>query len=316
MRNSYIVNISAFASAAVILLTACKEKEVKALNGGHQETVLDSSVKSLTQAVNRKVVASIPVIAGVAGSRIFTTEVNGVVTYDTRNQTSISSRVAGRIEKLLIKYNYQPVSKGQLIMEIYSPDLAAAQREMLFLAAGNDADMLTRAKEKLQLAGMQPAQINEVLRSGKILYRIPVYSSSNGYILEKTAAAPSAASAAPAAEGDGMGGMGSSSSAPATAVAPAAPASPVLLREGQYVAAGQSIFTIYQPDRLVAEFAFPPKLASSIKTGQPMLFFPNDNNQQMISGTVGLIEPVFRSGRISHWPVYTCIRAGFSPDNS
>ena len=301
MRNSYIVNTTTlFLSAAVLLLAACKEKAATDMKGGHKEAVVDSAVRNLTRPANQQVVANMPVITAVQGAKIFSSEVNGVITYDTRNQTSIASRVAGRIERLLIKYNYQPVKRGQLIMELYSPDLAAAQRELLFVAA-NDQSMLDRAKEKLVLAGMQPGQINEVLRTGKILYRIPVYSNSDGYILEKTAAAapaPSVASAAPAqaAGGDGMAGMGGGAASPAAASAAAPAASPVMLREGQYVAAGQSLFTIYQSTRLVAEFAFPPVLASKMKPGQSLLFYPNENSNDMQSGKIGLIEPVFRNG--------------------
>ena len=97
------------------------------------ETAIDSSLKHLLKPVNEQVVSNISVIKPDEGTKIFSMQVQGIITYDTREQTSISSRVSGRIERLLIKYNYQPVKKGQLIMEIYSPDLAAAQRELLFI---------------------------------------------------------------------------------------------------------------------------------------------------------------------------------------
>jgi len=314
MRNNYIVKIS-ICAVAVLLLAACKEKAATAAKAGHHETPVDSSVAHLTQSVNRQVVSAIPVLTAVPGTRIYSAEINGVVIYDTRQQTSIASRVAGRIEKLLIKYNYQPVRKGQLIMEIYSPDLAAAQRELLFVAKHNAA-MLGSAKEKLLLAGMQLAQINEVLRTGKILYRIPVYSNNNGYILEKSAAtavpAPAAISAAPAA-GDGMSGMAGGGAATASKPAAAPAGSPVLLREGQYVAAGQSLFTIYQNDQLVAEFAFPPAFSAAISTGTSILFHLNENDGQMQSGKIGLIEPVFRNGENFTLARVYLVNAGFQP---
>jgi len=291
MRNSYIVS----SIAVVLFFISCKEKTAPA-PGGHKETVIGSDVKQLTQPVNQQVVASIPVLKGVYGSRIITHDVKGIVNYDTKNQTSISSRVSGRIEKLLIKYNYQPVKTGQLIMELYSPDLAAAQQELLYLAGTNDTAMLQRAKEKLQLAGMQPAQIAAVLRSGKILYRVPVYSPASGFILEKTGAPVVNAPQTAAPAGDGMSGMGGTS-APVNSSANSTPtANPVLLREGQYVNAGQSIFTIYQSGQLLAEFAFPPALAAKIKSAQPLLFWSNENNTDMFSGKIGLIEPVLRNG--------------------
>ncbi|MBC9915571.1 efflux RND transporter periplasmic adaptor subunit [Chitinophaga varians] len=300
MRNNYIVNINILSVAALALLTfaACQRKPAQTHATGHAQTP-DSSITALTQPVNARVIATIPVIKATSGTRIHTAEVSGVITYDTRRQTSIASRVGGRIERLLIKYNYQPVSKGQLIMEIYSPDLAAAQRELL-LVAQQDGPLLSAARQRLQLLGMQPAQIDQVLKTGRILYRIPVYSNANGYILEQSgAAAPTAAAPAAAAPaGDGMSSMGGGGgSAPATAT-PAAPANtPVMLREGQYVSAGQSLFTIYQADNLVAEFSFPSTLAAKIKAQQRLLFYPVHDKNAMQPGTIGLIEPVYRNGQ-------------------
>lgn len=293
MKNSYIVSVI----AVVLFFISCKEKTAPAHIGGHKETIIGNDVKQLTQPANQQIIASIPVVNGIPGSRIITNEINGIVNYDTRHQTSISSRVSGRVERLLIKYNYQPVKKGELIMELYSPDLAAAQHELLYLAGTNDAAMLQRAKEKLQLAGMLPAQIADVMRSGKILYRVPVFSPASGYILEKTSVAPvvnSPQTAAPA--GEGMSGMVGTSTPVNSFTANPPAATPVLLREGQYVTAGQSIFTIYQSGQLLAEFAFPPAMAAKIRNGQPLLFWRNENKTDMFTGKIGLIEPVFRNG--------------------
>ncbi|NLR68917.1 efflux RND transporter periplasmic adaptor subunit [Chitinophaga varians] len=297
MRNNYIVNINILPVAALVLLglAACQRKPAQTHAAGHAQTP-DSSITALTQPVNARVIATIPVIKATSGTRIHTAEVSGVITYDTRRQTSIASRVGGRIERLLVKYNYQPVSKGQLIMEIYSPDLAAAQRELL-LVAKQDGPLLSASRQRLQLLGMQPAQIDQVLKTGRILYRIPVYSNANGYILEQSSAAvPTATAPAAAPAGDGMSSMGGGS-AP-TAATPAAPANtPVMLREGQYVNAGQSLFTIYQADNLVAEFSFPSTLASKIKTQQRLLLYPVHDKNAMQPGTIGLIEPVYRNGQ-------------------
>ncbi len=300
MRKNYIANISGGMLLTAVLLSACESKTTAPpAKEGHQEQRIDSSVAALAQPVNMRVVASMPVVSATTGTRIFTTVANGVVTYDTRNQTGIASRVGGRIERLLIKYNFQPVQKGQLIMEIYSPDLAAAQQELLF-AAQRSPDMLAGAKQRLLLLGMQPAQIGSVLQTGKIIYRVPVYSPAGGYILEKTAAATAAPSAAaPAAPtGDGMGEMGAGGGSAAPASAPAAPANaPVMLREGQYVSAGQSLFTIYQAQNLVAEFSFPPALAAHLRQGQKLLFHPVSDKALLQPGHIGLIEPVFRNGQ-------------------
>lgn len=266
------------------------------------ETAIDSGLKHLLKPVNQQVISNISVIKPERGTKIFSIQVQGVITYDTREQTSISSRISGRIEHLLVKYNYQPVKKGQLIMEIYSPDLAAAQRELLFIYQSDKNDpMLQKAKERLSLLGMQQAQIQQVLKTGKISYRIPVYSNATGYILDNTATA-NASTAAPAASpqssvsDDGMGAMGSSGNAASNSRASTAAASAVMLREGQYVGAGQSLFTIYTNKNLIAEFAFDPSVSPQIKKGQKLLFYEPSDKQTVYTGTVGLIQPVFKEG--------------------
>ncbi|NLR77938.1 efflux RND transporter periplasmic adaptor subunit [Chitinophaga eiseniae] len=298
MRNNYIASLLPGMALMACGLVACQGQPGTAKHAeGYHEPVIDSNIARLARPVNEQVIASIQIIRPESGSRLYSLTAYGVVTYDTRHETSIASRVAGRIERLLIKYNYQPVKKGQLIMEVYSPDLAAAQRELLYVAR-QQPDLLPAARQRLQLLGMPPLQIDQVLKTGNILYRIPVYSNSDGYILEKTAAAaptPPAAGTA-AASSEGMGGMeGGIGATPLPA--PAAPAaSPVLLREGQYVSAGQSLFTIYQAQNLVAEFSFPSQIAANIRQGQQLLFYPGADKKRLQPATIGLIEPVFRDG--------------------
>lgn len=338
MRKKYIANIVFVFFIASVGFVSCKNKSGKDMHAGHgqaqeytcpmhpqiirdapgkcpicgmdlvpktsnKELLIDSSIVSLAKPVNAQVISSIPVISPESGTRIFSVEVKGTITYDTRNQTSIASRTSGRIEKLYIKYNYQPIRQGQLIMEIYSPDLAAAQRELLFIArTGTDDNMLSKAKQRLLLLGMQPVQISQVLKTGNILYHVPVYSTASGYILEKQLAAASVnnssvAATNPGSGADGMDNMGGSTTTTSVGSSTSVSSStPVLLREGQYVSAGQSLFTIYRTGSLVAEFAFKPEIAAHIKKGQKLVFRTSNAKEEVYTGSIGLIQPVVRSG--------------------
>src|SRR5688500_1644484 len=108
----------------VITATACGER-VKHENA-HAHT-MDSAVATQIRAINGQLSSSVKTISPETGVRIFSVQLDGVIAYDQRRQQTISSRVGGRIEKLFIRYNYQPVRRGQMIMQVYSPDLAAAQ---------------------------------------------------------------------------------------------------------------------------------------------------------------------------------------------
>lgn len=316
MRKNYIVDnvkhveplklraypLAAVLTIGVLLMSACTGNK-KDKNAAHVDpgvVNIDSNLSHLLKPSNEQVVSTLPVIKADYGTKIFTEEAQGIINYDTRNQNSVASRVSGRIERLLIKYNYQPVKKGQLIMEVYSPDLAAAQQELLFLKRSEtDLTLLNRAKQRLMLLGMSASGVNQVLRTGKVNYRIPVYSNADGYILEKSAAAtPGAApSASPsAAGGDGMSGMGASSGSTASPAAAAPVNTPVMLREGQYVSAGQSLFTIYNADKLVAEFSFKPSLASLVKRGDKFVFYKTADKSTIQTASIGLIQPVFKDG--------------------
>jgi len=303
---------SALLLIGILTLSSCGRNK-KNVHGAHEDLSvvhIDSNLSHLLKPSNEQVVSSLPLIKAEYGTKIFTEEVQGVVGYDTRNQGSISSRVSGRIERLLIKYNYQPVRKGQLVMEIYSPDLAAAQQELLYLKRSDgDERMLERAKQRLMLLGMSGGAINQVLATGKVNYRIPVYSHLDGYILEKSAAAASQASPlSPAASsssssssaGDEMDNMGGGSSSPAASVASPGSASPantpVLLREGQYVNAGQVIFTVYNAERLIAEFSLKPALAALLKKGHRFAFYKTADKQSIQNAEIGMIQPVFKNG--------------------
>lgn len=309
MKKNYIVKpgtnirmLMGLATVSVLLLSACKEKKKVDVHHDPAKVNVDSNLFHLLKPSNEQVVSSLPMIKAEYGTKIFTEEVQGIINYDTRNQHNISSKIGGRIERLWIKYNYQPVKKGQLIMEIYSPDLAAAQQELLFISrTGNDPVMLNKGKQRLMLLGMTPAGISALLKRGTPSYRIPVYSNISGFILEKSAT--TAASASPTSSsalvtaGDGMASMAGAETASAAPVVPAAPVnSPVLLREGQYVSAGASLFTVYSSDQLVAEFSLKAALAAHLRVGSKFVFYKTSDKTESQTAKIGLIQPTFKNG--------------------
>ena len=272
------------------------------VNKAHGGSV-DSNLLPLLKPVNEQVISSMPTIEVESGTRIFSIPVQGVITYDTRKQETVASRVAGRIERMYVKYNFQPISKGQLVMEIYSPDLAAAQRELIYLSRlGNEKAMLEKAKQRLSLLGMQPAQIAQVLRTGKPLYRVPVFSPASGYIVEKNLDQNSGSNPVPVASSSsggmvGMSGSSSNSNLTSATQQPQVNQSPVLIREGQYVGNGETIFTIYQANNMVAEFSLDPTLATEVKRGQKVVYHTMADPKNVQAGTIGLVEPTQRNGQ-------------------
>jgi membrane fusion protein, copper/silver efflux system len=304
----FVASLSGYLLYRKVLDGNVFDRKERRSHSSHQiagtETPIDSSLISLIKPVNEQVIANIPVIKAENSTRIFSVPVQGTITYDTRNESRISSRIAGRIERMYIHYNFQPVKKGQLLLEIYSPDLSAAQRELLLIyqSEGN-SPMLERAKERLSLLGMQAAQVQQVLRTKNILYKIPVYSNASGYILEKqvvtsTSAISNASSTSTEVEGEiNMGGMTNSSNSGANSSSNTiSQGTPLLTREGQYVGPGETLFTIYNTSSQVAEFAFEPSLTSEVRKGEKLVFYRTSDPETVFTGIIGLIQPTFRQG--------------------
>ena len=295
---------SALLLLTVLLLVSCQPKPKK----DHHDigkVEVDAKLKALIAPSNEQVVAKAAVVEASYESKILTAEVQGIVNYDTRSETNVASRVGGRLEKLYIKYNYQPVKKGELLFEIYAPDLAAAQQELIYLSQSvGDQELLAQAKQRLLLLGMNHQTIQQVLQTKKVNYRIPVYSPADGYILEKQLANNNAISStapinAESSGGDGMSGMsgGGNSATSSSVPTPQVDNSPIMLREGQYVNAGQSIFTIYRADQLLAEFALKPSLGSMVKKGSKLAFYKTtDKEDTFQTSTIGLIQPMIKAG--------------------
>ena len=277
---------------------------------GH--SVADDSLASLVKPTDALIISDIRTVKPQTGARFSGREVKGVINYNTNNQNTVSARISGRIERLYVKYNYQPVSRGQKLMDIYSPELANAQSELLFLKNNNEPGLLEGAKRKLRLLGVTESQIAQVLRTGKVDYSVSIYSPYSGYITENqltASPAPASNSAGstmitPQSSGGSasMGSMGgSASSSAAGANAPASvPAvasnTPLQLREGQYVSVGQRLFNVVNSNSVWAEFYVHPAQLDKFKKGTMVQVQSVDVKSKRDRVPVSLVQPYYNQG--------------------
>jgi Cu(I)/Ag(I) efflux system membrane fusion protein/cobalt-zinc-cadmium efflux system membrane fusion protein len=117
---------------------------------------------------------------------------NGVVTTDERKEFVISSKLTGWIEKLYINFVGQKVAKGQKLMEIYSPELVAAQQELITAlkfketsSSKTSNDLVQNAIRKLELLDIAKSEIDAIINSKQTKKYIPLYAPSSGTILVK-----------------------------------------------------------------------------------------------------------------------------------
>ena len=123
----------------------------------------------------------------------------GNVTFDETRMEQVAPRFSGFVEKLYVETTGQPVRRGQALMEVYSPELLAAQEELLIagrldrtldasaipgVAAGS-SDLVAAAKRRLGLLAVSDAQIAEVLRTGRTVRTITIYAPTSGIVVDK-----------------------------------------------------------------------------------------------------------------------------------
>ena len=286
----------------------CGMDLVKQGGAGGSDSVA-TELGDLLRPVNQAVVSSIETVHPEQAAREMTVELPGTVEYDTRRINAVASRFSGRIEKLYVRYNYQPVTKGQKLLEVYSPQLVEAQQELIFLLTrdAENTSLIDGAKRKLSLLGLSPGQIKGVVATRKPQYKVAVYSPYNGYVVQNLPAAGNAAGAAvaspaPAAGGMGGGGAMGGMNAATTATAPLVPAgsqagSTLAVTEGAYVTAGQPVFRVVNTDQVWAVFQAYPATAGSITKGQPIQVIPENTPDEPLRGRVGLVEPFYRNGQ-------------------
>jgi RND family efflux transporter MFP subunit len=115
---------------------------------------------------------------------------------------TISARIGGRIDKLLINITGEAVSRGQAVALIYSPEvftageeyrLALDNRQRLSASketqAVRDADELVRAsKRRLELWGLTAEQIEEIASSPDKSVQITTYSTAAGVVTKRNVA--------------------------------------------------------------------------------------------------------------------------------
>jgi Cu(I)/Ag(I) efflux system membrane fusion protein len=108
----------------------------------------------------------------------------GKVQADERLLQNQVAHISGRVEKLLVNFTGEPISKGQKLALIYSPELVTAQQELLEASKTKKAqpEIYEAAKEKLRQWKLSDAQISAIESSGNIQTNVEVVSNTSGIV--------------------------------------------------------------------------------------------------------------------------------------
>lgn len=123
------------------------------------------------------------------GNSVNNIHLQGKIKVDERLVTEISTRFAGRIEKLFVNFTGQLVKKGELLAKIYSPELISAQKELLEARKykKDNPAIYKAARGKLKLWSISDKQIEKIEKRNEVEEYFNITAPSSGTVtLRKT----------------------------------------------------------------------------------------------------------------------------------
>ncbi|MCX5863620.1 MAG: efflux RND transporter periplasmic adaptor subunit [Deltaproteobacteria bacterium] len=133
----------------------------------------------------------------------------GRVEYDEKRIATVNTKIEGWIETIRVNYTGRYVKRGEVLAEIYSPELVASQQEYLNIlkwsrqgaapAGAEESSAMNRmlaqdaeamrqaARQRLRFLDISEAQIRKIEETGSPLRTLAVFSPVSGYVVQKLA---------------------------------------------------------------------------------------------------------------------------------
>jgi multidrug efflux pump subunit AcrA (membrane-fusion protein) len=198
--------------------------------------------------------------------------------------SKVTARFAGWIETLSVSQTGQKVSRGQLLASAYSPQVVAAERELLTAkglgaalaatdpAATGDAGMTgmsplaplgslgDEARKRLEILGVPAGEIAAMEKDGKPRHTVGIYAPGAGYVVQKSAMV------------------------------------------GQYVQPGTELFTVADLSKVWVVADVPEGELPRVKLGDAATFSLPSLEGKAFGGTIGFVypsvDPTTRTARV------------------
>jgi RND family efflux transporter MFP subunit len=159
------------------------------------------AAKEGTIAVDPRVVQSMGVRTAKAQVKEISRTIRavGMVTYDERLLTAVTTKLPGWVERLYVKATGDPIRKGRKLLSLYSPELVTTQEEYL-LALRNLQTMqksnipefqqgsqrlLAAARQRLKYWDIPDSQIDRLKRTKEVQKTLTLVSPVNGIVIKR-----------------------------------------------------------------------------------------------------------------------------------
>ncbi|RIA09500.1 Cu(I)/Ag(I) efflux system membrane fusion protein [Flavobacteriaceae bacterium MAR_2010_72] len=165
------------------------------------------------------------------------------------------SYFSGRLERLNISFTGEQVGKGQLLATVYSPELYAAQQELITAASLKESQpaLYKAVRNKLKLWKLSENQINQIEETGKVQENVPIYATVSGTVTEK------------------------------------------LVEQGDYIKQGQPLLKIANLSTVWANFDVYENQIDRFKIGQDVVVTTNAYANKEFKGKVDFIDPILNT---------------------
>ncbi|MDN3596353.1 efflux RND transporter periplasmic adaptor subunit [Zunongwangia endophytica] len=211
-----------------------------------------TDIAGFTMTENAMKLANIQTTVVGISSRNKVVKLSGVLEANEESNAIQASYFSGRIEQLFINTTGEEIQKGQMLATIYSPELVAAQQELLTALRLKESQpkLYMAVRNKLKNWKLSDSQINSIEENGKVKENFPVFATNSGTVTEK------------------------------------------MVSQGDYVDRGQPLFKIANLTKVWAILDAYEQQLSNLKEEQKLQISVNAFADQNFSGTIDFINPV------------------------
>ncbi|MFZ8961457.1 MAG: efflux RND transporter periplasmic adaptor subunit, partial [Flavobacteriaceae bacterium] len=195
------------------------------------------------------------VVVGEGASGITEVKLSGTIVENEEANAVQVSYFSGRIEKLNINFTGEKVQKGQLLATVYSPELYAAQQELITAVSLKETQpaLYNAVRNKLKLWKLSDTQINQIERTKQVQENVPIYATFTGTVSEK------------------------------------------LVAQGDYIKQGQALLKIVNLNTVWANFDVFENQIDFFKKGQEISITTHSNQNTTFKTKVDFIDPVLNA---------------------
>jgi membrane fusion protein, copper/silver efflux system len=176
----------------------------------------------------------------------------GKIAVDERRTSFVTAQFPGRIENLYVNFTGESISRGQRVARIYSPELIAAQRELIEAIRYRETnpEIYNAVRNRLKLWGLSESQVNAIEQRKEVSSTVDIHSTKSGVVTGK------------------------------------------MVSPGDYVETGMTLFELADLSNLWVLFGAYERDISFIKRGDKISFSATGAPGQTFEATVTFIDPV------------------------